>query len=491
MDVSGLTSGVQAIAAGGYDHTCALTTGGGVKCWGNNAYGQLGDGTTTTRQRPVDVSGLSSGIRAITASRSHSCALTTGGSVKCWGWNKGGQLGDGTTTNRQMPVNVNGLTSNVQAISASSTHTCALTTSGGVKCWGVNEYGQLGDGTTTDRLTPVEVSGLTSGVQAITLVSGHTCVLTTEGGVKCWGYNYYGQVGDGTSNSRLTPVDVSGLTSGVKSIATGGAHTCALTTSGGVKCWGWNEWGQLGDGTTIERWTPVDVSGLTSGVQTISAVDHTCALTMGGGVKCWGSNWYGQLGDGTTTTRPTPVDVIDPNAALTDAADLESQMPYPTTKPGAALNLWINVRNTGDSTWQASSGYGWRGTDKWEGQTGSITGPIAPNEVWSFSRDIIAPAEPGTYVYGFVLQHNGADFGPAFFIQVTVAPSAVLSNYTVNAHGYSFLNGLAYTAVLTSTTVYNIFGDSVCWLGKGPDCVIRPEAAKWADNEALNSVGGQ
>jgi alpha-tubulin suppressor-like RCC1 family protein len=195
------------------------------------------------------------------------------------------------------------------AIAAGGLHTCALTAGGGVKCWGRNNRGQLGDGTTTNRNTPVNVSGLTSGVDAIAVGRYHTCALTAGGGVKCWGRNIYGQLGDGTWTQRTTPVDVSGLTSGVAAIAAGGYHTCALMEGGGVKCWGRNSYGQLGDGTTTDRNMPADVSGLTSEVAAIAAGwDHTCALTAGG-VKCWGRNSNGQLGDETTTDRDIPVDV--------------------------------------------------------------------------------------------------------------------------------------------------------------------------------------
>jgi Regulator of chromosome condensation (RCC1) repeat len=147
---------------------------------------------------------------------------------------------------------------------------CAVTSAGAAKCWGANDLGQLGDGTTTPRLTPVGVSGLTSGAAAIATVKDHTCVLTIAGGMKCWGLNINGELGDGTTTQRLTPVDVSGLTSGVAAMAVGFEHTCALTTAGGMKCWGLLNDGQLGDGTRIPRSTPVDVFGLPAGVAAIA-----------------------------------------------------------------------------------------------------------------------------------------------------------------------------------------------------------------------------
>ncbi|MBK7201880.1 RCC1 repeat-containing protein [Candidatus Amarolinea dominans] len=308
------TAAIGAAVNAGADHTCAVTADGGVKCWGVNDRGQLGDGTTEQRGAPVDVSGLMSGVVAVSAGRGHTCALTTAGGVKCWGSNEFGQLGDGTGAAQLTPVDVVGLTVGVTAISAGGEHTCALTTAGGMKCWGNNVHGQLGDGTTEERLTPVDVAGLTSDVTAVSAGGAHTCALTTAGGAKCWGYNALGQLGDGTTVQRLLPVDVVGLASGVEAVEGGVLHTCALNTAGGIQCWGANWSGQLGDGTTTNRLTPVSVIGLTSGAAVVTTgYQHTCAQTTTGGVKCWGDNISGQLGNDTSGLQQfstTPLDVI-------------------------------------------------------------------------------------------------------------------------------------------------------------------------------------
>ena len=367
VDVTGLTSGVAQIAVG-FLHTCALTTSGGVKCWGYNQFGNLGDGTTTHRNTPVDVIGLTSGVAQISAGTYYTCAVMTSGGAKCWGYNGYGNLGDGTTTQRLTPVDVSGLTSGVAQISAGEWVTCAVTTGGGAKCWGANFYGQLGDGTTTQRLTPVDVSGLTSGVTQISAAYFHTCALMTSGGAKCWGYNAYGNLGDGTTTQRLTPVNVSGLTSGVTQIRTGFFDTCVTTTSGGAKCWGYNGYGNLGDGTTTQRLTPVDVSGLTSGVAQIWAgILHTCALTTTGGVNCWGYGIYGGLGNGSFGNSNTPVDVSgltsgvvllpDSGAAFTNFTPFATTLAATAvTANGATLNGTVNPNGfTSSASFQYST----------------------------------------------------------------------------------------------------------------------------------------
>ena len=167
--------------------TCAVTTLGGVKCWGRNVDGQLGDGTTTNSNSPVDVNGLASGVAAVDTGNGFTCALTTGGDVKCWGRNNFGQLGDGTTTNRITPGDVNGLTADITAVSAGEGHACALTGGAGIKCWGLNTSGQIGDGTFLNRTTAVDVSGLTTGVAVVSAGNEYSCGVSTVGGTKCWG----------------------------------------------------------------------------------------------------------------------------------------------------------------------------------------------------------------------------------------------------------------------------------------------------------------
>ena len=309
-DVSGLSSGVTAVAVGGF-HACGLNSSGAVKCWGNNASGQLGDNGATQANIPLDVSGFSSGSTAIAAGYSHTCAMTDAGAVKCWGANASGQLGDSSTTQRNAPVDVSGLTTGVTKIAAGGLHSCARTSAGAVKCWGGNINGQLGDNSTTQRNTPADVSGLSSGVTAIATGYSHTCALTSVGAVKCWGANSSGQLGDNSATQRNTPVDVSGLSSGVTAIAAGGMHTCALLSSGAVKCWGDNSRGQVGDNSTTRRDIPADVSGLSSGVTSISAGSiHTCAITGSGAAKCWGLNYHGQLGNISIPNHLSIVDVI-------------------------------------------------------------------------------------------------------------------------------------------------------------------------------------
>ena len=298
----------EASITGGQGHTCTLLSSSILKCWGDNGTGQLGDGTTTQRRTPVAVSGLSSAVSAISIRANHTCALLLTGAVQCWGDNGNGRLGDGTLVNKSSPTNVSGLTSGVSAISAGEGHTCALLRTGGVKCWGAG--GKTGDNTATQRLTPVDVSGLTSGVSAISAANYHTCALLSTGAVKCWGSENNGTLGN-AGGGNAPGGAISGFSADVIALASGIRHTCALLSTGGVQCWGTNDEGQLGNGTTSAgSSTPVNVSGLSSGVVAISAGNTTsCALLSTGVVKCWGRNVSGQLGNGSLISSSTPVTV--------------------------------------------------------------------------------------------------------------------------------------------------------------------------------------
>jgi alpha-tubulin suppressor-like RCC1 family protein len=305
VSVYGLESGIASISVGG-NTTCAVTTSGAAKCWGLNNNGQLGIGSLTNSNVPVTVSGLSSGVTELSNIGSHACAIVYG-AAKCWGYNYNGQLGDGTTTSRLTPVNVSGLNSGVTGISSEIEHTCAIV-SGAAKCWGSNQFGELGDGTTTKSLTPVSVYGMASGASKIAVGFYHACLLTTAGGVKCWGTNSNGQLGDGTTTDKTTPVSVSGLTAGVSSLSVGSFSSCVITTSGEAQCWGYNGDGRLANGTFVPTTVPVSASRLNPGVSSISVgLENTCAVTTSGAAKCWGLNNYGQLGDGTRVESATPV----------------------------------------------------------------------------------------------------------------------------------------------------------------------------------------
>jgi len=310
VTVKGLDKGVAAIAAG-RDFSCALTTAGAVLCWGNNEIGQLGNNSRASSPSPVPVSGLDSGVVAISLgpASSHACALTTAGAVKCWGVNNEGELGNDSTVSSSVPVTANGLSSGAAAISVGEEHTCAVTRAGAVLCWGLNYRGELGIGSTTDSHVPAPVVGLSSGAVAVAAGDFHTCALTTAGAALCWGEGTLGELGNGQSGNSYIPVLVAGLNTTLTSITAGRFHTCALSPAGAVLCWGDGGSGELGNGLFTISSTPEPVFGL-SGMATAVSVSETnsCILTVEGGVQCRGRNDYGQLGNGVDGTAFVAID---------------------------------------------------------------------------------------------------------------------------------------------------------------------------------------
>ena len=325
------------IAAGG-QHSCLITGAGGLKCWGWNGFGQLGTGSTEFSAAPTNVVGLASGVEQVALGVHHTCALTDAGGVRCWGWNKHGELGDGTKADSTVPVKVLGLSKGVAAISLGDRHSCALLDTGGVKCWGGGREGELGYGGTYGRPVPIDVFGLSSGVESISAGAYHTCAILDTGGLKCWGYNEVGQIGNGKTKDQLTPAPVKGLKTGVTAVAGGGYHTCASLASGGVKCWGYNASGQLGDGTRELRTTPVAVVGLTTDVSALAlGANHSCALSNAGGVLCWGENSEGQVGDGTARNTKRPKQVLGMDAGV-DA--ITSGLWHTCALAGGDMSCW-------------------------------------------------------------------------------------------------------------------------------------------------------
>jgi alpha-tubulin suppressor-like RCC1 family protein len=296
------------VSAGDY-HTCAITTDHRPYCWGS---GLLGDGKPSRdyQERPGAVSG---GLRLLQVSAGglgHMCGVTTAYRAYCWGGNSSGELGDGTNTDRLTPVPVAG-GHRFYHVDASGDHTCGLSYPDKlVYCWGFNGTGELGDGSTTSRKMPTRVAGGRQ-FRQVTTGFAHSCGVTPTGPAYCWGWNKYGQTGDGdasTAQVHLTPVLVAGGKRYLQ-IDAGDVHTCAVTTDHRAYCWGNGTRGQVGDGKTYLRFAPRAVAGGLS-FDRVSAGDaETCGETTGNRAYCWGDNTQGGLGDGTRTRRLTPVAV--------------------------------------------------------------------------------------------------------------------------------------------------------------------------------------
>jgi alpha-tubulin suppressor-like RCC1 family protein len=307
--VSGISEATQ--VASGDEHSCALLAGGHVDCWGDNTYGQLGNGATVESDVPVAVTGISEATQ-VAAGGQDSCALLSSGHVECWGLASQGELGNGSyfPVQSDVPVEVRHIKDATQ-VSVGEDHACALLADGDVQCWGDNQDGELGLGNTTEEDVPKTVTG-TAYASQVSAAGSQSCALHPGGNADCWGFDKQGELGDGMAGGISdVPVEVSGLT-GATQVAEGDDNGCALLTGGSIECWGWNTAGELGNGSAVELSDiPVAVSGIASAEEVASGGDFQCALLSSGHIECWGLDQRGELGNGTSAEHgfSTPVEV--------------------------------------------------------------------------------------------------------------------------------------------------------------------------------------
>jgi alpha-tubulin suppressor-like RCC1 family protein len=300
--------------------TSCMLTGSTTRCWGDNFDGQVGNGSTANAPSPVTIPVAA---KFIATGSNHTCAIQVAGTVACWGNNLRGQLGTGTTTASSIPVAVAGLTGTPVSLAAGNGHTCAVMSTGTVMCWGDNQHGEVGvPATATPVTVPTAVSGL-SGAVAVSAGHNFTCALLSSGEINCWGFNNSGQLGNGTTAAGLPPGPVAGI-SGAVAISASTDHACALLSDGAVWCWGNNSLGGIGNGTTSTTpvSTPVAVAGISDAISVAAGGAHTCALLANGTVRCWGGGSAGQLGNGAVGNSPTPVIVAGLSGAREIAAGI-------------------------------------------------------------------------------------------------------------------------------------------------------------------------
>jgi len=309
--VGGFTDWCQ-VSAGGF-HTAAVRTNGTLWAWGRNNVGQLGDGTlTSSRLSPVSVVGGFTNWCQVSAGCFHTAAVRQNGTLWAWGYNSYGRLGDGTTTSKRSPVSVVGGFTDWCQVAASDFHTAAVRQNGTLWAWGRNNYGQLGDGTlTSSRLSPVSVVGGFTNWCQVSAGFNHTAAVRTNGTLWAWGSNGNGRLGNGTTTNRSSPVSVVGGFTDWCQVSAGCGFTAAVRQNGTLWAWGCNGAGRLGDDTTTDRSSPVSVvGGFTDWCQVSAGCGFTAAVRQNGTLWAWGRNFSGQLGDDTTTDRSSPVSVI-------------------------------------------------------------------------------------------------------------------------------------------------------------------------------------
>lgn len=291
--------------------TYVITNTGVLMSWGDNIFGKLGTGVDGGASFTPQIVDINTRYKFIKSQYRHTCGITKTDILKCWGYNTDGNLGDGTNTQRNFPVVIDGATT-YKAVAVGAYHTCAITMAGVLKCWGLNSNSQLGDGTNTQRFNPVVITSGTA-YASVSVGLTHSCAITSAGALKCWGSDDMGQMGDGgIAISRSTPYSVDSGNTYI-SVSAADDSTCAITTGGVLKCWGGNTTGQLGDGTTVDRTTPVVIDSGVNYISVSAGGYHSCGITTSNLMKCWGYNLLGQLGIGVTGgTQATPTVIAPP-----------------------------------------------------------------------------------------------------------------------------------------------------------------------------------
>ena len=291
----------------GFEATCAATNMGKVVCAGHDGVGQQGNGPSkkTDQLTPFEVDSLTTAA-TVDVGNDFACSTTSMNQLFCWGSNNYRELGNGKNANEPSPAEaLMTISGQAASVAAGQDFACAVTTMGGAFCWGYNHVGQTGTGNTNSPVdTPTQLMGLNQ-VTKVDLGAFHGCALTMMGDVFCWGYNNEGQVGDGTLNNAAMPVQVN-LGDPATDIGLGERHSCAVV-NGGAKCWGRGTDGQLGNGAAASSTVPVDVMNVSQAQGLAAGTKHSCALLNDGTVMCWGGNDVGQLGNGTTTNSLMPV----------------------------------------------------------------------------------------------------------------------------------------------------------------------------------------
>jgi alpha-tubulin suppressor-like RCC1 family protein len=466
--VSGISTAVS--LAAGYNHTCALLADGTMQCWGDNAQGQLGNPSVTIDTAvPVTVTGVTPAAIAVGAF--HTCAVLADRTLQCWGSNGQGQLGDGTYASSPTPVTVSGL-GNVLAISGGGSHTCAVLADGTVQCWGNGYDGQLGQGAFVPSLAPVQVSGIST---AVTVRAGwaHTCALLQDGSVWCWGDNGAGQLGNGTMQGSSTPVRVSGVAGAVGVTAGWWHHSCAILADGSVKCWGENTWGQLGNGTTTSASSPVNMHG--TGITWSSSNPFVATIDSTGRATAWNS--------GTATITATDSSGTSPSATLTvpqrfplavtragaGSGSVSSSPPAIDCGVNCSALLDENTVVTLTATPSSNSIVaGWIGCDTTTATTCTVT--------MSAARSVTAVFDLKRFTLTVQRTGMGQDLG-----SVTSSPAGIDCGTTCTA---TYTIGTVVT--LTANPSVVLTGWTGCDTASGATCTVTMGAAKSVSAAFLN-----